>query len=170
MSRRHKVHKAGMHIASGISKVAPWFVFVTQAISKDMGTISAQTTTLGQLKVIGNVLTGRLTGFNLFKGGLPQFTATRNWAGIMNQYTGLAAAMIGYGVIARKSKVLPKGGYVLSLGKKILPAAILGGFIDAPDPNAPQQQYSAPMGYGTTTGIDAYSVPTGNLPLVNRGN
>lgn len=170
MSRRHKIQKHGMRVASVVKKVAPWFVFVSQATSKDMGAITSQPTAFGQLKTIANVLTGRMTGFNLFKGGTPQFAVTRNWSAMANNYSFGSLALIGYGLIARKSKALPMGSYALSLGKRILPAALLGGVIDAPDASVPQQQYSAPYGYSTSSlGVNPFSVPTGNIPVYNTG-
>lgn len=167
MSRRSKVKKGGLKLAGAIGKIAPYFAFISQITEKDMPTISSQTTTIGQLKTVANVLFGRVSGFNLFKDA-PQFPVTRNWAGLANKWTGLGFAMMLYGHAGKSSKFLPKAGTIGSIGKKLFVGGAIGGYFDAPDPNVPSQQYQAPNGYGTTLGMNAYSVPTPNLPLAKE--
>jgi len=164
--RRSQAKKGGMKIASAIGKVAPYFAFISQLTEKDMPQITSQTTTIGQLKTVGNVLFGRVTGFNIFKDA-PQFPVTRNWAGLANKWTGLGFAMMAYGHVAKGTKFLPKGGQIGSIGKKLFTGGAIGGYFDAPAQGAPTQQYSAPYGYATSSlGVNPFSVPTGNLPLV----
>ena len=169
MARRHTAKKHGMKFAGMVGKIAPYFAFITQLTEKDMPTITSQTTTIGQLKTVGNVLFGRVTGFNIFKDA-PQFPVTRNWAGLANKWTGLGFAMMLYGHAGKSSKFLPKAGTIGSIGKKLFVGGAVGGYFDAPSmgtSSMPAQQYTQPYGYATSSlGVNPYSVPTGNLPLV----
>lgn len=151
-----------------IGKVAPYFAFISQLTAKDMPAITSQTTSINQLKTVANVVMGRISGFNLFK-GVPQYQATRNWAGLANPWTGLGFGMMLYGHIAKGTKFLPKGSQVGSIGKKIFTGGAVGGFFDAPAEGVPMQQYMSPGGYtNNTLGTNTFSVPTGNLPLVRQ--
>lgn len=170
MSRKAKAKKVGMTITSIISKVAGPYAFLSQITSKDMPTIMAQTTTTGQLKTIMNVVTGRISGFNAFKGGITQFPSTRNYGAIFNNQTLAGLAMILYGRAGKGTSWLPKAGYIGALGKKIAVASAAGGFFDAPAAGAPTQQYVAPLGYSNTFGTSTYSTPTGSTPVYNGGS
>lgn len=158
-----------MRFAGMVGKIAPYFAFITQLTEKDMPTITSQTTTIGQLKTVGNVLFGRVTGFNIFKDA-PQFPVTRNWAGLANKWTGLGFAMMLYGHAGKSSKFLPKAGTIGSIGKKLFVGGAVGGYFDAPAQGAPTQQYTAPYGYATSSlGVNPFQVATGTIPVYNVG-
>jgi len=109
-------------------------VFIEQLTSKDTATINSQTTWLAKFQVLSNVVTGRIFGINFF-GNVTKFPQTMNPAGMLNKWTYLGAGMIAYSELGRRllPGILPKTGLVGSYGKRILPAALAGGFFDAPD-------------------------------------
>ena len=155
--RRYKVKRGG--ISALLNGVLPAFVFVQQLTSKDQADINAQTTLMGKVKVVSNVITGRIGGLNLFS-GVPQYGRTINPSGMANPWTGMSVAALVYGTLGKKWN-LPQHGKVNTLGRKMLLPALLGGLFDAPA--------NAPGGANTGSAMQTVFRP-GNVDPVNVSN
>lgn len=114
--------------------------FVDQITRKDRETMGAafnQAPLTQKLKIMSNIITGRMTGINLFPNEV-QAPQTINFAGIFNRWTGLGAAMmLVYGPLAKSIKIngtsiLPHGSKVEQLGRRLFTGGIFGGVFDAP--------------------------------------
>lgn len=164
MSRRHKAKKAGTSVFGIISKVAPYFVFVSQITGKDQATIAAQPTFMGQIQATVNATVGRITGFNPFSKSPVQAKQTLNPSGILNNWTYAGLGGIAYSLLAKHIKVLPMGGKIGSLGKKTAIGAALGGLFDDP---TPQTNYIT-QSYGNSGIVNPQTNSTnyGTLPVV----
>ena len=97
-----------------------------------------------KLKILVNIVGGRMTGINLFSDEV-QAPQTINFAGMFNRWTGLGAGMLVYGFISKGvtingQKLLPHGSKLSALGKRLLTGGAFGGLFDAPgDGSKPAQ-------------------------------
>jgi len=149
--RRHHSRRgtATASLGSGISKfireLATPVSFIQQITEKDQTILSANRPTVQKLKDIANIVTGRMTGFHLFNSKAdykPKFTL--NPAGIANKWVGAGIGMIVYGQLAKRIKILPKGGMISGIGKRVLIGGAVGGLFDAPNGNGDNGNYVAP--------------------------
>ena len=143
MARRRRHHRRGVtsaSLGSGISKfireLATPVSFIQQITEKDQTILSGNRPTIQKLKDIANIITGRMTGFHLFNSQAdykPPFTL--NPSGIANKWVGAGIGMIVYGQLAKRIKILPKGGMIGGIGKRVLIGGAVGGLFDAPNGN-----------------------------------
>ena len=121
--------------------------FIQQLTEKDGTILSGNRPMVQKLKDLANIITGRMSGFHVFNSPAdykPPFTF--NLAGLANKWVGIGIGMIVYGKVAKDMKILPHGGYIGSIGKRLLTGGAVGGLFDAPN-NGTQSQsgYVAPQ-------------------------
>jgi hypothetical protein len=113
-----------------IGTVAAPVAFLDQLTSKDRGAYSGDM--FHKAKTLVNNITGNIFNFNLFS-DVTKFQQNINPAGIANKYTGIGvASIIASMILPRLGLRIPMMSRAFSIGKKLLPAGILGGFFDAP--------------------------------------
>lgn len=166
------IKNIGNRLFPFVKAVSAPIAFMEQITAKDRqdnaGTFSSVNTTT-QLKMLTNVVTGRLAGFGLFKnlplGGIHDGVSwtnsppqTINPAGVLNKWTNAGMIGIAYGVIGKSvnnmsrnmglGSVVPEVSKVKSIGKSILIGGALGGFFDdhpTPTKQFQRQSQSFPM-------------------------
>ena len=114
---------------SKVSAGAGALAFLQTVTQTDMAGNTAPTVG-DKAKVFLNSLSGRITGYNPFGGGVPQ---TINVGGVFNKWSGIGLSAILYGMVPAKS--LPHKSKAKQLGKSLLSAGILGGIFSAPSHN-----------------------------------
>ena len=135
-------------IAKGL---APVVAFVDQISAKDRQTLGSQFSTaptIEKLKMLSNIITGRLTGISLFNNGVapPQ---TINPSGILNKWTNAGGIMLLYKVLGSQinkvsgMSIAPATSKIGSIGKGLIVGGGIGGFFDdAPtNPNGTSKFY-----------------------------
>lgn len=113
--------------------------FLDQISQKDretLGTAWSDAPITQKLKILVNIVGGRMTGINLFPGEV-QAPQTINFGGIFNKWTGLGVGLMIYGSISKHVKIggttiLPHGSKLSALGKRLLTGGAFGGLFDAP--------------------------------------
>jgi hypothetical protein len=141
-SRRSRGRKLGGSIGKSALKianiVASPIAFLDQISAKDrqvLGNNFTNAPTTQKLKILSNIVTGRISGVNFFSDEY-QASQTINPAGIFNKWTGIGAGMIAYGAIARSvnkslgTSILPATGQIKGIGKKVLIGGAVGGVFD----------------------------------------
>lgn len=131
------------NIGSMIWKVAKELAtpvaFLDQISAKDRETLGdswSNAPITQKLKILTNIVGGRITGINLFKDEV-QAPQTINFGGIFNRWTGLGAALLVYSFVAKGIKIngstlLPHGSKLAQIGKRLLTGGAFGGIFDAP--------------------------------------
>ena len=170
MSRRSRAKRYGksagkaalgnlLDLPKAISTFAPYIAFAQQLTAKDMAILPAGRSYTQQGKDFLNILTGRMGGFHLFNAASdykPPFTI--NPAAILtSKWVQAGAGMIAYSLAAKRIKVLPKGGKVGSIGKKILFGGAIGALFDAPSGTTTTTSYTAPAPAGSTSTISTHT-------------
>ena len=153
-SRRSRAKASLGGVGSILGKVAPYIAFAQQLTEKDMAVLPAGRTYTQQGKDFINIVTGRMAGFHLFNGTSdykPPFTINPQ-AILTSKWVHAGAGMLAYSLIAKRVKVLPKGGKVGSIGKKLLFGGAVGALFDAPSGSTTTTStYTAPAPAGSTT-------------------
>ena len=133
-----------------VKTVSAPIAFLEQITAKDrqdLGASFSQAGTTTQLKIMSNVVLGRLAGitpFHKLSDGtmLPTAPQTINPSGVINKWTNAGLIGIGYkllgGAINKTSRnmgmgsIVPETSKVGSIGKSVLIGGALGGFFDDP--------------------------------------
>ena len=175
-SRRSRAKATLGGVGSILSKAAPYVAFAQQLTEKDLAVLPAGRTYVQQGKDFVNIVTGRMAGFHLFNAASdykPPFTI--NPAAILtSKWVQAGAGMIAYSLVAKRIKVLPKGGKIGSIGKKILFGGAVGALFDAPNGSSSTNttSYTAPAPAGssqTTSNTWSYSQQTLTYPTNTGG-
>jgi len=173
-SRRSRVKAGFGGVGSILGKVAPYVAFAQQLTEKDMAVLPAGRTYQQQGKDFVNIITGRMAGFHLFNAASdykPPFTINPS-AILTSKWVQAGAGMIAYSLVAKRIKVLPKGGKIGSIGKKILFGGAVGALFDAPNGTMAQgSTYTAPAPAGsqTTVSTHTYSQQIASYPTNTGG-
>jgi len=150
--RRSKLKKQSFSIANKLFPVAkaatPVVAFLEQISAKDRKTLGesfSKAKTMDQLKIMTNIVTGRLAGFGLFHANGMDATIppqTINPSGIINKWTMGGLGAIGYGILGNAintmsknmglGSVIPATSKVSQLGKGAFAGGLFGGFFDDP--------------------------------------
>lgn len=139
--RRHRVHhrrrahRGSSTLLSGrkglwglLGVAAPPIAFLDQLTSKNRSLYKGDL--MSKAMTLANNITGNIFNFNFFSKA-PKFKQQINPLGIANKYTGIGiASIIGSIVLPRLGLRIPMMSKAFSVGKKLLPAGILGGFFD----------------------------------------
>ena len=172
-SRRSRAKQSLGGVGSILGKVAPYIAFAQQLTEKDMAVLPAGRTYTQQGKDFINIVTGRMAGFHLFNAASdykPPFTI--NPAAILtSKWVQAGAGMIAYSLVAKRVKVLPKGGKIGSVGKKLLFGGAIGALFDAPNGTVSStSSYTAPAPAGSniqsiSTNVSYSSYPMGQVGI-----
>lgn len=143
-SRRSKVKSKSINIGKKLFPIAKGLAaptsFLEQITAKDrqvLGSAYATAPTTQKVKILSNIVTGRLTGINLFSDEY-QAPQTINPAGILNKWTNAGGIMIAYNILGsglNKSvgkSIAPATGKIGSIGKQLAIGGGIGGFFDDP--------------------------------------
>jgi prolipoprotein diacylglyceryltransferase len=143
-SRRSRSRKAIGGIGNTAYKIARFasapISFLEQISAKDrqiLGNSFSNAPTTQKLKILANVLTGRVSGINFFSNEY-QAPQTINPSGIINKWTGGGLALIGGAILGRQinkslgTNIIPATGKIQTIGKQFLIGGALGGFFDDP--------------------------------------
>lgn len=157
-ARRYASRALGSKSLFGILGIAiPAIAFVEQLTVKNRASYPVGGTFVQRAQTTVNNVTGNMFGFNLFKGlGIKSdFSQKINPAGIANKYTGIGIASVAGSILMKSMGVrIPMMSKIFGIGKKLLPAGVVGGFFDDPPissgTNYSTQYYSNPM--SNTTG------------------
>ena len=114
--------------------------FLDQISSKDRATLGVAWTaapTTQKLKILANIVTGRITGINFFSDEV-QAPQTINFGGIFNKWSGLGVGLIIVGAVVENlkingKKILPHGSKMGQIGHRLLTGGVFGGIFDAPN-------------------------------------
>lgn len=155
-SRRRSFRKAGGSLWGLAGRVIPTVAFVEQITGK--GRASGKYAGLSMVQkaqTLANNLTGNMFGFNIF-GGVPTFTQQINPSGIANKYTGIGVASIVGSLVMRKAGInVPYMSRIFAIGRKMLPAGIVGGLFDDSLGNASQNFPAGSL--PSATGVFGYA-------------
>jgi hypothetical protein len=178
VSRRKRNGKKlkGLLKGGGISKrifpvvktLSAPIAFLEQITAKDRQDLGQSFTTAGystQLKIMSNIVLGRLAGitpFHKLSDGtmLPTAPQTINPAGVMNKWTNAGLIGLGYQIIGKNinkavgTPIIPETAKIGSISKSVFIGGALGGFFD----DSPTKQ---------TQTFARQSFPTTNRALVN---
>ena len=154
MARRRRIKEKGVQIAKSLfpvlKVVTPLVAFVSQLTLKDrtaLGIGFTSATTGNQVKILVNIMLGRIFGTQPFKSqSVAGVVQTINFDNIINDWTKLGAYGIGYklvgGVINKFSARAGLGGNLIphtakigSLAKGSFAGGLLGSIFDAPENN-----------------------------------
>ena len=150
-----------------VKTVSAPIAFLEQITAKDRQDLGQSFSTAGystQLKIMSNIVMGRLAGitpFHKLSDGtmLPTAPQTINPAGVVNKWTNAGLIGLGYKVIGHQinkatgMSLIPETVKIGSIGKSVLIGGALGGFFDDP-PNKAQT-------------FARHSFPTQNRALTN---
>ena len=145
---RKKLGNIGNRLFPIVKSVSAPIAFIEQISAKDrqdLGNSFSQAGYGTQMKIMSNIVLGRLAGitpFHKLSDGtmLPTAPQTINPAGILNKWTnagliGIAYKVLG-GAINKQSKsmgagsIIPETSKIGSIGKSVLIGGALGGFFD----------------------------------------
>ena len=161
-----KIGSIGNRLFPFVKTVSAPIAFLEQITAKDrqdLGASFSQAGTTTQLKIMSNVVLGRLAGitpFHKLSDGtmLPTAPQTINPSGVINKWTNAGLIGIGYkllgGAINKTSRnmgmgsIVPETSKVGSIGKSVLIGGALGGFFD--DAPAKAQTFTR-QSFPTTT-------------------
>lgn len=158
--RRKNLKKRAFNLGNKLfpiaKAVAAPIAFVEQISAKDrqtMGSAFDNAPTTQKLKILSNIITGRITGINFFQDEF-QAQQTLNPAGVLNKWTQNGAIMLVYGVIGKQvnkmagQEVVPVTAKIKSIGKQLIIGGGVGGFFDEPvgTSSSPSSAPSAPVG------------------------
>jgi hypothetical protein len=132
-----------------VKTVAAPISFLEQLTSQDRANLGNSFSQAGygtQLKIMSNIVMGRLAGITPFKGGLPSAPQTINPAGVLNKWTNAALIGLGYKIIGTQinkttgMSLIPETSSIGSIAKSALIGGALGGFFSEPTPKTITQQ------------------------------
>ena len=127
-----------------VKTVSAPIAFLEQITAKDRQDLGQSFSTAGystQLKIMSNIVMGRLAGitpFHKLSDGtmLPTAPQTINPAGVVNKWTNAGLIGLGYKVIGSQinkttgMSLIPETSKIGSIGKSVLIGGALGGFFD----------------------------------------
>ena len=136
--------------------------FLEQITAKDRQDLGQSFSTAGyttQLKIMSNIVLGRLAGitpFHKLSDGtmLPTAPQTINPAGVMNKWTNAGLIGLGYKIIGSQinkttgMSLIPETAKIGSISKSVFIGGALGGFFD--DPITKQSQTFTRQSFPTT--------------------
>ena len=134
-----------------VKTVSAPIAFLEQITAKDrqdLGNSFSQAGYGTQLKLMSNIVLGRLAGitpFNKVGGKAPQ---TINPAGVLNKWTNAGLIGLGYKIIgsqinkATGMSLIPETSRIGSIAKSAFVGGALGGFFSQPTPNIALPTYS----------------------------
>ena len=117
-----------------------------------------------QLKIMTNLVMGRMAGVTPFHGGLPTAKQTINLSGVSNKWTTSALAGIGYQLIGGQinkmtgKNYIPETAKIGSISKSLFIGGLLGGVFSPSEPKA----VSPSMSFPTNT-VTSYSNTNGTF-------
>ena len=133
-----------------VKTVSAPIAFLEQLTSQDRANLGASFSNAGygtQLKIMSNIVMGRLAGITPFHGGLPSAPQTINPSGVLNKWTNAGLIGLGYKIIgsninkATGMSLIPETSSIGSIAKSALIGGALGGFFSEPT----QQTFSNPV-------------------------
>lgn len=143
-SRRSRVKRAGFSIGSKLypvakvaSTVVPFLEQISAKHRQTMGSAFSNAPTTQKLKILTNIVTGSISGVNLFSSEY-QAPQTLNPSGIINKWTSAGVMGIGYSIIGNHVNkivgkgIIPQTSKIGTLSKSVLVSGALGGFFDDP--------------------------------------
>ena len=115
-----------------------------------------------QLKIMTNVVMGRLAGITPFHGGLPTAKQTINLSGVNNKWTTSAIYGIGYEILGGQinkmtgKRIIPETSKIGSISRSVFVGGLLGGVFSPSEPKAITPSASFPTNtvtsYANTNG------------------
>lgn len=122
---------------------------ITASDRKNLGQSFSTASYPTQLKIMTNVVMGRLAGITPFHGGLPTAKQTINLSGVNNKWTTSAIYGIGYQLIGGQinkmtgKRIIPETSKIGSISRSVFVGGLLGG-VFSPSENKPTTQASFP--------------------------
>ena len=132
-----------------VKAVTAPIAFFEQLTSQDRANLGNSFSQAGygtQLKIMANLVTGRLAGITFFHGGLPTASQTINPAGVLNKWTNAALIGLGYKIIGSQinkttgMSLIPETSSIGQIAKSALIGGALGGFFSEPIEKTVTQQ------------------------------
>jgi len=145
-----------------VKTVTAPIAFLEQLTSQDRSNLGNSFSQAGygtQLKIMTNLIMGRIAGITPFHGGLPTAPQTINPSGVLNKWTNAALIGLGYKIIGSNinkttgMSLIPETSTIGSIAKSALIGGALGGFFSEPTPKTMTQQ----------------SFPTSSISINNSG-
>jgi hypothetical protein len=124
-------------VAKVLSTTVPFIEQISAKHRQTMGASFTNAPTMQKLKILSNIVTGSVTGINLFSQEF-QAPQTLNPSGVFNKWTSAGALGIGYSIIGNHvnkmlgNRILPQTSKIGTLSKSVLVSGALGGFFDDP--------------------------------------
>ena len=165
---RKKIGNIGNRLFPFVKSVSAPIAFIEQISAKDRQVLGNSFSQAGygtQLKIMSNIVMGRLAGitpFHKMSDGtmLPTAPQTINPSGVLNKWTNAGLIGIAYKVLGGainnqaksmgvKGSIIPETAKIGSIGKSVLIGGALGGFFD--DPVSKSTQTFAKQSFPTTT-------------------
>ena len=132
-----------------VKTVTAPIAFLEQLTSQDRASLGNSFSSAGygtQLKIMSNLVMGRLAGITPFHGGLPTAPQTINPAGVLNKWTNAGLIGLGYKIIGSQinkttgMSLIPETSSIGSIAKSAFVGGALGGFFSEPTAKTITQQ------------------------------
>mgnify|MGYP003137608405 CR=1 FL=1 len=132
-----------------VKTVTAPIAFLEQLTSQDRASLGNSFSSAGygtQLKIMSNLVMGRLAGITPFHGGLPTAKQTINPSGVLNKWTNAGLIGLGYKIIGSQinkttgMSLIPETSSIGSIAKSAFVGGALGGFFSEPTPKTVTQQ------------------------------
>ena len=150
-----------------VKTVTAPIAFLEQLTSQDRANLGNSFSNAGygtQLKIMTNLVMGRLAGITPFHGGLPTAPQTINPSGVLNKWTNAGLIGLGYKIIGSQinkttgMSLIPETSSIGSIAKSAFVGGALGGFFSEPTPKTISQTPSFP-----TSAVTSYSNTNGTF-------
>lgn len=150
-----------------VKTVTAPIAFLEQLTSQDRASLGNSFSSAGygtQLKIMSNLVMGRLAGITPFHGGLPTAPQTINPSGVLNKWTNAGLIGLGYKIIGSQINkttgmaLIPETSSIGSIAKSAFVGGALGGFFSEPTPKTISQTPSFP-----TSTVTSYSNTNGTF-------
>ena len=132
-----------------VKTVTAPIAFLEQLTSQDRASLGNSFSGAGygtQLKIMSNLVMGRLAGITPFHGGLPTAKQTINPSGVLNKWTNAGLIGLGYKIIGSQinkttgMSLIPETSSIGSIAKSAFVGGALGGFFSEPTARTVTQQ------------------------------
>ena len=132
-----------------VKTVTAPIAFLEQLTAQDRASLGNSFSSAGygtQLKIMSNLVMGRLAGITPFHGGLPTAPQTINPAGVLNKWTNAGLIGLGYKIIGSQinkttgMSLIPETSSIGSIAKSAFVGGALGGFFSEPTAKTVTQQ------------------------------
>ena len=132
-----------------VKTVTAPIAFLEQLTSQDRANLGNSFSSAGygtQLKIMTNLVMGRLAGITPFHGGLPTAPQTINPSGVLNKKTNAGLIGLGYKIIGSQinkttgMSLIPETSSIGSIAKSAFVGGALGGFFSESTPKTITQQ------------------------------